>query len=180
MEEVQISRLKPIWSVNSVYSVLKTTACPITGIGGLFLLVVITEAVTGHLHDLLLAAVSQYSAAFFVLVIFVIFVYAPVAVFMTFPVKMTIGTELPKIYWSDHVDAVLAQLGLHEKELTTGTIRVFYPRTKSRLKMCAYKQVVFDNTEDASIAVTGPLLLSYRLRRHLLFRNGHGDVPKER
>ena len=134
MEEVQISRLKPIWSVNSVYSVLKTTACPITGIGGLFLLVVITEAVTGHLHDLLLAAVSQYSAAFFVLVIFVIFVYAPVAVFMTFPVKMTIGTELPKIYWSDHVDAVLAQLGLHEKELTTGTIRVFYPRTKSRLK----------------------------------------------
>ena len=64
MGKVQISRLKPIFSVNIVYSVLKTAACSITVIGGLFLLVVITEAVTGHLHDLLLAAVSQYSAAF--------------------------------------------------------------------------------------------------------------------
>ena len=178
MEEVEISRLKPIWSVYSVYNVLKTAACPIAGIGGLFLLVVITEAATGHLHDLLLAAISQYSAALFVLVIFVLFVYAPVAVFMTFPVKMTIGTGFPKVYWGDHMDAVLAQLGLHEKELTTGTIRVFYPRAKNRLKMCAYGQLVFDNTEDASIAVTGPLLLLYRLRHHLLFRNDHGDVPK--
>ncbi|MHB1643475.1 MAG: hypothetical protein ACYDD9_10675 [Acidithiobacillus sp.] len=180
MEKVQISRLKPIWSVNNIYSVLKTAACPIAGLGGLFLLVVITEVVTGHLHDLLLAVVSQYSAVLFVLVIFVLFVYAPVAVFMTFPVKMTIGTELPKVYWGDHVDAVLAQLGLYEKELTTGTIRVFHPKAKSGLKMCTYGQVVFDNAEGASIAVTGPLLLLYRLRRHLLFRNDHGDVPKER
>jgi hypothetical protein len=177
MEEAAISRIKPIWNI---YSVLKTAACPIAGIGGLFLLVVITEAVTGHLHDLLLAAVSQYSAALFVLVIFVLFVYAPVAVFMTFPVKMTIDTELPKVYWGDHIDAVLTQLGLHEKKLTTGTIRVFSPRARSRLKACAYGQLVFDNTEVASITVTGPLLLLYRLRRHLLFRNGHGDVQKER
>ena len=180
MEEVQISRLKPIWSVNSIYSVLKTAACPIAGLGGLFLLVVITEVVTGHLNDLLLAVVSQYFAVLFVLVFFVLFVYAPAAAFMAFPVRMTIGTELPKVYWGDHVDAVLAQLGLHEKELTTGTIRVFYPRAKSRLKVCAYGQVVFDNIEDAKIGVTGPLLLLYRLRRHLLFRNDHGNVQKER
>ncbi|MGC9216731.1 hypothetical protein [Acidithiobacillus sp.] len=178
MEEVEISRLKPIWSVYSVYNVLKTAACPIAGICGLFLLVVITEAVTGHLHDFLLAAVSQYSAALFVLVIFVLFVYAPVAVFMTFPVKMTIDTELPKVYWGDHMNAALTQLGLHEKKLTTGTIRVFSPRARSRLKACAYGQLVFDNTADASIAVTGPLLLLYRLRRHLLFTNGHCDIQK--
>ncbi|MCL4527087.1 MAG: hypothetical protein M1492_11640 [Gammaproteobacteria bacterium] len=179
MEEVEISRIKPIWSVYSVYNVLNAAACPIAGIGGLFLLVVIMEAVTGHLHDLLFAVVSQYSAVLFVLVIFVLFVYAPVAVFMAFPVKMTIGTELPKVYWGDHVDVVLAQLGLHEKESTTGTIRVFYPRARSRLKACAYGQLIFDNTEDASIAVTGPLLLLYRLRRHLRFRNDHGKSSED-
>ena len=177
MEKVEISRLKPIWNA---YSVLQSAACPIAGIGALFLSVIIMEVVTGHFNDLLLAAVSQYSATLFVFLISVIFVYAPVAVFMTFPVKMTIDTELPKVYWGDHVDAVLTQLGLHEKKLTTGTIRVFSPRAKSMLAVCAYGQVVFDNTEDASIAVTGPLLLLYRLRRHLLFRNCHGDVPKER
>ena len=107
MEEAAISRIKPIWNI---YSVLKITACPIAGIGGLLLLVVITEAVTGHLNSLLLVTISQYSATLFVLVIFVLFVYAPVAMFMTFPVKMTIDTELPKVYWGDHVDAVLAQL----------------------------------------------------------------------
>ena len=79
MEEVQISRLKPIWSVNSIYCILKIAACPIAGLGGLFLLAVITEMVTGHLNDLLLAVVTQYSAVLFVLVLFVLFVYAPVA-----------------------------------------------------------------------------------------------------
>ena len=177
MEKVEISRLKPIWNA---YSVLQSAACPIAGIGALFLSVIIMEVVTGHFNDLLLAAVSQYSATLFVFLISVIFVYAPVAVFMTFPVKMTIDTEFPKVYWGDHVDAVLTQFGLHEKKLTRGTIRIFSPRAKSMLAVCAYRQVVFDNTEDASIAVTGPLLLLYRLRRHLLFRNGHGDVPKER
>lgn len=178
MGKVQISRLKPIWCVNSIYSVLKTAACPIAGLGGLFLLVVITEVVTGHLHDLLLAVVSQYSAVLFVLVIFVLFVYVPVAVFITFPVEMTIDTELPEVYWSDHMDAALTQLGLHEKKLTTGAIRMFSPGDKNRLKVCAYGQLVFDNTENAPIAVTGPLLLLYRLRRHLLFRNDHDGAPK--